>query len=92
MCKCNQFDPYVAINRNNRETRKNVSCHEYYCYKLHIRAQDKYLLLHISRLLQQYVIDVYIKIETSRLEFYGIDENQYRLRIKIYQGLLDSVS
>ncbi|XP_071923013.1 uncharacterized protein [Coffea arabica] len=72
--------------------RKYVSCREYYCYKLQIRPEDKSMLLHIGRLLQQYVVDMYVKIETSRLDFFKNDQYQSRLRTELYQGLLDSLS
>ncbi|XP_071924722.1 uncharacterized protein [Coffea arabica] len=57
-----------------------------------IRPEDKSMLLHIGRLLQQYVVDMYIKIETSRLDFFRNYQNQNRLRIELYQGFLDSIS
>ena len=41
---------------------------DYYCYKFQIRSNDNVILLG-GRLLQQFVVDVYIRIETSRLEF-----------------------
>ena len=50
------------------------------------------MLLHIGRLLQQYVVDMYVKIETSRLDFFKNDQYQNRLRTELYQGLLDSLS
>ncbi|XP_073042800.1 uncharacterized protein [Primulina eburnea] len=72
--------------------RSTVSCREYYCYKLQIREHDKSFLLHIGRLLQQYVVDMYIKIETSRLEFFRTTDIQNRLRNEVYRGLLDSIT
>lgn len=47
-----------------------VLCREYYCYKLQIRSHEESILLHSSRLLQQYVVDMYVKIETARLDFF----------------------
>ncbi|XP_073028580.1 uncharacterized protein [Primulina eburnea] len=72
--------------------RSTVSCREYYCYKLQIRENDKSFLLHIGRLLQQYVVDMYIKIETSRLDFFSTTDIQNRLRNDAYRGLLDSIT
>ncbi|XP_073305878.1 uncharacterized protein [Primulina huaijiensis] len=69
-----------------------VSCREYYCYKLQIRENDKSFLPHIGRLLQQYVVDMYIKIETSRLDFFRTKDMQGRLRNDIYRGLLDGIA
>ena len=48
---------------------KKVSCHQYYCYKLQIR-DDKSILLYFGWLLQQCVVDMYIKLKTTRLDYY----------------------
>ncbi|KAG5530734.1 hypothetical protein RHGRI_025635 [Rhododendron griersonianum] len=45
---------------------KKVLCREYYCYKLQIRDDDPSILLLSGRLLQQYVVDMYIKLENTR--------------------------
>lgn len=34
------------------------------CYKLQQRPNNSSMLLHIGRLLQQFVVDMYIKVET----------------------------
>ncbi|GJU86113.1 reverse transcriptase domain-containing protein [Tanacetum coccineum] len=51
---------------NERKKRKTVSMREYYCYKMQIRSKVNLLLLG-GRLLQQFLVDMYIKMETSRL-------------------------
>ena len=35
---------------------------------------------------------MYVKIESARLDFYRQNDNQTRLRTKLYQGLIDSLS
>ena len=50
------------------------------------------MLLHIGRLLQQYVVDVYVKIESIRLDFHRGRSKQAQLRTEIYQGIVDSIS
>jgi len=45
--------------------------------------------LHGKRLFQQFAVDTYIKIESSRLDY--IRNNQERLRADLYQGLVDSL-
>ncbi|CAH2016680.1 unnamed protein product [Acanthoscelides obtectus] len=40
-----------------------------------------------GKLTQQYIVDAYVKIEQSRLQF--ITENQPRIRQEIFQGLID---
>ena len=66
-----------------------VSCREYYCYKLQIRVFIKSILLHSGWLLQQYVVDMYIKIEIARLDYFR--NKQDEIRVEAYQGIIDSV-
>ncbi|XP_075492636.1 uncharacterized protein LOC142530705 [Primulina tabacum] len=66
-----------------------VSCREYYCYKLQIRDTDMSVLLYGGRLLQQFVVDMYIKLETTRLDYHR--RNQSEIRAEMYQGIVDSV-
>ncbi|XP_075499811.1 uncharacterized protein LOC142538359 [Primulina tabacum] len=66
-----------------------VSCREYYCYRIQIRDNDSSILLYGGRLLQQYIVDMYIKLETTRLDYYR--RNQTEIRSEMYQGIVDSV-
>ena len=56
---------FLSMNTDGsrRRGRNNASAREYYCYKLEIRSDNNFLLLG-GRLLQQFVVDMYIKIET----------------------------
>ncbi|XP_019242637.1 PREDICTED: uncharacterized protein LOC109222777, partial [Nicotiana attenuata] len=72
-----------------RESKSCVSCKEYYCYKFQIRKGEKTILLLCGRLLQQFVVDVHIKLETTRLEFFRLE--QALLRREILQGIVDSI-
>ncbi|XP_050896083.1 uncharacterized protein LOC127102791 [Lathyrus oleraceus] len=54
-----------------------------------IRRNDQSVLLKSGRLLQQYVIDNYVKIETERLRW--IRRNQNNIRSEVYQGLQDAL-
>ena len=47
------------------------------------------MLLHAGRLLHQYVVDNYVKIESSRLRW--IRTHQENLRAEVYQGLQDAL-
>nr|XP_027067565.1 uncharacterized protein LOC113693193 [Coffea arabica] len=67
-----------------------VSVREYYCYRFQIRDDDESMLLHTLRLLQQFSVDGYVKIETSRLDFHRHRQN--KIRSEILQEVLDSVS
>ncbi|CAK8574132.1 unnamed protein product [Lathyrus sativus] len=68
---------------------KNVTCREYYSYVLQIRHNDQFVLLKSGRLLQQYAVDNYVKIETGRLRW--IRRNQNNIRSEVYQGLQDAL-
>ncbi|XP_074293518.1 uncharacterized protein LOC141620583 [Silene latifolia] len=69
------------------EDEKQVSCREYYCYKLQNRPGN--MLLRAGRCLQQYVVDMYVKVENTRLDFFR--NNQETIRAELYQGILDTV-
>ncbi|XP_075473566.1 uncharacterized protein LOC142504586 isoform X2 [Primulina tabacum] len=71
--------------RNNDGTR--ITCLNYYAYMLQIRENSPSLLLRGGRLLQQYAVDNYVKIETQRLRW--ICSNQRDIRSELYQGLQD---
>ncbi|XP_073021926.1 uncharacterized protein [Primulina eburnea] len=72
-------------SRNINGTR--LTCLNYYAYMLQIRENSPSLLLRGGRLLQQYVVDNYVKIETQRLRW--IRSNQRDIRSELYQGLQD---
>ena len=54
----------VVLKHGRKKHHHSVSCREYYAYKLHIRPNTKSILLHSGRLFQQYVVDMYIKLES----------------------------
>lgn len=91
---------YINTKQNNNkyikiivgvqcETKGCVSCREYYCYKLQVRTGEKSILLLCGRLLQQFFVDIYIKIETTRLKYYRFEQSNYRR--ESLQGIVDSV-
>ena len=47
-------------------------------------------MLLARRLFQQYVIDIYIKLETTRFDFYKTQQSQ--IRSNLYQGIVDVVN
>ncbi|XP_073152242.1 uncharacterized protein [Henckelia pumila] len=72
-------------SRNIHETK--LTCLDFYSYRLQIRTNCSAILLRGGRLLQQYVVDNYVKIETQRLRW--IRTNQNNIRSELYQGLQD---
>ncbi|XLU63888.1 hypothetical protein S245_023097 [Arachis hypogaea] len=75
---------------NTRTQRGNkVSCWTYYSYMLQIRPNDHSTVLQAGRLLQQYVVDNYVKMETGKLRW--VRQRQKELRAELYQGLQDAL-
>ncbi|XP_027167961.1 uncharacterized protein LOC113767954 [Coffea eugenioides] len=66
-----------------------VSLREYYCYKLQIWDNDESWLLHFARLLQQYIVDQYVKLETQRLDFYRLQQEE--IRREFLKGIIDAL-
>lgn len=79
----------IGIQKNNRKCDKNVTMMEFYSYRLMQRTGFN-LILKSGRLLHQYVVDMYAKIEKERLNFCLL--HQHELRAELYQGLADAVS
>ncbi|XP_042979937.1 uncharacterized protein LOC122310117 [Carya illinoinensis] len=77
-----------ALNRKRNDPI--VSCREYYCYKLQIRENVRSILLLSGRLLQQFIVDMYVKIETSRLDYFR--SKQQHIRSELYQGIVDTIT
>ena len=67
------------------QSRRHVSAREYYCYNLQIRPGEFNITLHGGRLFQQYVVDMYVKVESMRLDWYSKPENQKIIRADLYK-------
>uniref|UniRef100_A0A453BGH0 ATP-dependent DNA helicase n=1 Tax=Aegilops tauschii subsp. strangulata TaxID=200361 RepID=A0A453BGH0_AEGTS len=76
---------------NATKSRKYVSAREYYAFKLQVRKKLFNIILFGGRLFQQWAVDMYIKIETMRLDWYSKPANQKVIRADLYQGLVDTV-
>ncbi|KAL6176715.1 hypothetical protein ACLB2K_053348 [Fragaria x ananassa] len=74
------------LNSRSNNGRK-MTCRDYYAYILQIRPHHESILLRGGRLLQQYVVDNYVKIETQKLRW--VRSNQDNLRCELYDGLCD---
>jgi hypothetical protein len=66
-----------------------VSVRDYYCHKFQIRLGIFNPILYGQRLFQQFAVDMYMKIESSRLDY--IRNHQTEIRADLYQGLVDSL-
>lgn len=47
------------------------------------------MFLQAGRCPQQYIVDMYVKIENTRLDFF--QHNQQAIKADLYQGILDSI-
>jgi len=72
------------------ETNKKVSAMNFYSYRLMVRQNEVNYILHCRKLSHQFVVDMYAKIETERLNF--IRFNQKRLRSDEYIHLHDTIN
>lgn len=56
-----------------------------------MRQGDLSLILHAGRLGHQYITDMYIKLETSRLDYYRSEQVQKELRTESFQAIVDTL-
>ena len=84
-----QLTYYVTLLGTDAPSRLWVTMKEYYCYKLNTRPNIFNPIFYGGRLVQQFVVDTYIKIESSRLDY--MFHHQKKLRADLYQGLVDSI-
>ncbi|AQK59598.1 hypothetical protein ZEAMMB73_Zm00001d053542 [Zea mays] len=82
-----EVDAYRATHRANNSNDEDAESPTHLCVS--IRPGVFNPILHGKRLFQQFVVNTYIKIESSCLYF--IRKNQDRLRADLYQGLVDSM-
>lgn len=75
---------------HNRASRRGnmgrVSMREFYAHRLSYRL-NTHLMFQTQKLLQQYMVDAYVKTERNRLDY--IEANQHTLRRDSYTGLTD---
>lgn len=67
-----------------------VSAREFYAYRLQMRPFMNSTILQSGRLLQQFTVDMYVKIEPLRLDYFR--NKQDEIRANLYQGIFDSVN
>ncbi|GBO98478.1 Carotenoid isomerooxygenase [Eumeta japonica] len=76
--------------KNGIETNKKVTSKEFYAYRLMIRDNEVYNhILNTRRLFQQFLVDMYAKIEAERMLYIRL--NQKKLRTEEYIHLRDAI-
>ena len=78
-------DPTLSRVADAAQSSRYVTAREYYCFKLQVRWGLFNILLFGGRLFQQWAIDMYIKIESIRLDGYSNPKNQKLIRAELYQ-------
>ncbi|KAK9075082.1 hypothetical protein SSX86_003401 [Deinandra increscens subsp. villosa] len=68
---------------------KQLTMNMFYSYQLHDRQNVYSLILRSGRLLQQYIVDAYVCIEQSRLDYIRDHQNYYRS--ELLRGVHDAV-
>ncbi|CAC5384605.1 unnamed protein product [Mytilus coruscus] len=77
----------IGIKSPNQKSQ--ISAMQFYAY--HLMVRDNFnILLRGGRLLQQYIVDMFAKIEQERLNYCLY--HQHELRAELYQGLSDAIN
>ncbi|GFV54585.1 ATP-dependent DNA helicase [Trichonephila clavipes] len=78
----------VGYDLNIKDVNKDTS-NDYYSYRMMQRVNKFNTLLRCPRLFQQYIVDMYAKVENEILRFIRL--NQTKLRDEDYEVLLEAV-
>jgi len=85
----NEDDPNLELDDiAGGGSRRHVTAREYYCFKLQIREGQFNVFFHADRLFQQFAVDMYVKVESMRLDWYAKPANQAIIRADLYQVFL----
>ncbi|GFU21863.1 hypothetical protein TNCV_3283381 [Trichonephila clavipes] len=82
--------PVVNPTTKQPIPNKKVSCMDFYAYYTMLREHDFNFLLHTRQLFHQFLVDMYIKVESERLRYIAL--NQKKLRAENYIHLQDAIS
>ena len=80
---------YTCFFPEQRGSRFHVSAREYYYYLLQIRSGVFVIFFHGGRLFQQWLVDMYIKVESMRLDWHARPENQAIICANLYQVIFN---
>ena len=78
----------IDIISNNKKI-KYLTTNEYYRYRIMFRNNQFNIILRCGKLTQQYIVDMYIKVESSRLQY--IQNHQKELRAEKYIRYQDAI-
>ena len=80
-----QRDDINRAAENSNKSSRFVTAREYYCFMMQVRKGLFNIVLFGGRLFQQWAVDMYIKIESMRLDWYSNPANQKLIRAELYQ-------
>lgn len=81
-----QINPHTGAFIQN----KKVSCMDFYAYHIMVRRNNFNLLLRYRQLFHQFLVDMYVKVESERLRYISL--NQQKLRADTYIHLRDAIN
>ena len=77
----------IGLKQKNGRT---LSATDFYAYRLQVRVSNSNMLMKSRRLMQQYAVDCWAKIEGNRLIW--ARQHQSNIRADKYQGLMDAIA
>lgn len=69
---------------------RKITCNDFYTYRLMYRKNDFNHILRCQRLTQQFIVDMYVKVENERLRYIRL--NQTKIRAEEYGLLRDAIT
>ena len=78
----------MTITGRKKET---VSAREYYSYKLQMRPNEFNIMFYGGRLFQQWLMDMYVKVESMRLDWYSLPKHQKIIWVELYCAIVDTL-
>ncbi|KAI9081150.1 hypothetical protein K1719_036909 [Acacia pycnantha] len=89
----NGYDPSIkhdeeSLLKTKKKTR--LTPREYLYFRLMRRTNERSVILHGKKLLQQFIVDGYSMVESDRLNY--IRNHQKELRVDLYCGISDAVT
>ncbi|XP_025692541.1 uncharacterized protein [Arachis hypogaea] len=81
--------PFNKGSQSGSKGRQEVSLREFFAFRIQERLADGSPLLYSRRLFQQFLVDGFSMIESSRLNYIQLD--QEKLRCEMYKGIKEAV-
>ncbi len=89
------YEFHIKRYKENKENKhwelssRNVTPRDFYRHRLMVRDGQSRHLFRCGKLFQQYIVDMYLKMELQRINYLRF--NQSKLRVETYSGLTDAM-